>query len=80
MAETRGKEPKRDVEVITTHLNADYDALASMLAAAKLFPKAMLVFPGSQERKPAQFSTWSPPAICTTSSRSSRCLSSGCAG
>ena len=55
MAETRGKEPKRDVEVITTHLNADYDALASMLAAAKLFPKAMLVFPGSQERNLRNF-------------------------
>ena len=30
------KRSQRDVEVITTHINADYDALASMLAAAKL--------------------------------------------
>ncbi len=37
-------------EVITTHLNADFDALASMLAASKLYPDATLVFPGSQEK------------------------------
>ncbi|MFP4036559.1 MAG: CBS domain-containing protein [Desulfobacteraceae bacterium] len=38
------------LEVITTHLNADFDALASMLAASKLYPDAVLVFPGSQEK------------------------------
>ncbi len=37
-------------EVITTHINADFDALASMLAASKLYPEAALVFPGSQEK------------------------------
>ena len=36
--------------VITTHANADYDAMASMLAAQKLYPEAVVVFPGSQER------------------------------
>jgi len=46
---------KRDVEVITTHVNADFDALASMLAAAKLYPQAMLVFPGAQERNLRNF-------------------------
>ncbi len=45
----------RDVEVITTHVNADFDALASMLAAAKLYPNALLVFPGSQERNLRNF-------------------------
>lgn len=45
----------RDVEVITTHLNADYDALASMLAVSKLYPGALLVFPGSQERNLRNF-------------------------
>ena len=30
----------RDVTVITTHVNADFDALASMLAAQKLYPDA----------------------------------------
>ncbi|MGM0663997.1 MAG: CBS domain-containing protein [Thermodesulfobacteriota bacterium] len=38
------------VEVITSHINADFDALASMLAASKLYPDAVLVFPGSQEK------------------------------
>jgi tRNA nucleotidyltransferase (CCA-adding enzyme) len=35
--------------VITTHINADFDAMASMLAAQKLYPGALVVFPGSQE-------------------------------
>ncbi len=38
------------MEVITTHTNSDFDSLASMLAAKKLYPNAVLVFPGSQER------------------------------
>jgi len=38
-----------DEDVITTHVNADFDALASMLAARKLYPRATLVFPGSHE-------------------------------
>jgi tRNA nucleotidyltransferase (CCA-adding enzyme) len=37
------------MDVIATHTNADFDALASMLAAKKLYPDAILVFPGSQE-------------------------------
>lgn len=36
--------------VITTHANADFDALAAMVAASRLYPDAVLVFPGSQER------------------------------
>ena len=39
----------RKLEVITTHLNADFDALASMVAAKKLYPEALLVFSGAQE-------------------------------
>lgn len=35
--------------VITCHANADFDALAAMVAASKLYPEAALVFPGSQE-------------------------------
>jgi len=46
---------QRDVEVITTHVNADFDALASMLAAAKLYPEAMLALPGAQERNLRNF-------------------------
>ena len=36
--------------IITSHLNADFDALASSLAASKLYPGAQIVLPGSQER------------------------------
>jgi len=37
------------VDVITTHINADFDTIASMLAAHKLYPDAVTVLPGSQE-------------------------------
>ncbi len=43
------------MDVITTHLNADFDALASMIAAKKLYPDAHLIFPGSQERNLREF-------------------------
>jgi len=36
--------------VITAHNNADFDALAAMVAASKLYPGAALIFPGSQEK------------------------------
>ena len=38
------------MQVITTHLNADFDCIASMMAAKKLYPEAHLVLPGSAER------------------------------
>jgi tRNA nucleotidyltransferase (CCA-adding enzyme) len=41
--------------IITTHVNADFDALASMLAAQKLYPEALVVFPGSQEKNLKNF-------------------------
>ncbi|MGE5246932.1 MAG: CBS domain-containing protein [Verrucomicrobiota bacterium] len=37
------------MDVITTHLNADFDTIGSMLAAHKLYPDAVCVIPGSQE-------------------------------
>ncbi|MDH4099343.1 MAG: CBS domain-containing protein [Nitrospirota bacterium] len=43
------------MQVITTHLNADFDALASMMAAKKLYPEARAVFSGSQERNLREF-------------------------
>lgn len=46
---------KNDLTVITTHINADFDALASMLAAQKLYPDALVVFPGSQEKNLRNF-------------------------
>ncbi|MBP1746084.1 MAG: domain containing protein [Deltaproteobacteria bacterium] len=38
------------MKVITSHHNADFDSLSSMVAAKKLYPDALLVFPGSQEK------------------------------
>ena len=43
------------MEIITTHLNADFDALASMVAAKRLYPEAELVFSGSQEKPVRDF-------------------------
>ena len=49
------KNKNKELAVITTHVNADFDALASMLAAQKLYPDALVVFPGSQERNLKNF-------------------------
>ena len=43
------------MEVITTHLNADFDGMASMVAAKKLYPEAVLAFSGSQEKNLRKF-------------------------
>lgn len=43
------------MEVITTHLNADFDAMASMIAAKKIYPDAVLAFSGSQEKNIRDF-------------------------
>lgn len=43
------------MEIITTHTNADFDALASMVAAKKLYPEAVPVFPGSQDKSIRDF-------------------------
>jgi tRNA nucleotidyltransferase (CCA-adding enzyme) len=43
------------MDVVTTHTNADFDSLASMLAAKKIYPHAVLVFPGAQERSLRDF-------------------------
>ncbi|WP_084448744.1 CBS domain-containing protein [Desulfovibrio inopinatus] len=41
--------------IITGHANADFDCLASMIAASKLYPGAVLIFPGSQEKNIRNF-------------------------
>lgn len=43
------------MEIITTHLHADFDSVASMVAAQKLYPDAIAVFPGSQEKNVRDF-------------------------
>ena len=41
--------------LITCHVNADWDALASMIGASLLYPGSVLVFPGSMERQVTNF-------------------------
>ncbi|MEZ4598931.1 MAG: CBS domain-containing protein [Syntrophotaleaceae bacterium] len=43
------------MDVITTHINADFDCLGSMIAAKKLYPQAEMVFAGAQERNLREF-------------------------
>ena len=38
------------MDVISTHVNADFDCLGAMIAAKRLYPDAVLVFSGGQER------------------------------
>ncbi len=46
---------EKDLTIIASHINADFDALSSMLAAQKLYPDAVVVFPGSQEKNLRNF-------------------------
>ncbi len=43
------------MDVVTTHINADFDAFASVMAAKKLYPGAHIIFPGSMEKKVRDF-------------------------
>ncbi len=43
------------MEVITTHMNADFDSLASMVAAKRFYPDAVMAFAGSQEKNIRDF-------------------------
>lgn len=43
------------MDIITSHINADFDALASAIAARKLYPDAVIVFPGSLEKRVRNF-------------------------
>ena len=46
--------PKK-LTVITTHVNSDFDAIASVLAAQKLYPESIVVLPGSNEKNLRDF-------------------------
>lgn len=43
------------MDVITTHINADFDAFAGVMCAKKLYPEAEIVFAGSLEKKVRDF-------------------------
>lgn len=48
------------MDVITTHINADFDCLGAMVAAARLYPGALIAFPGAQERGVRDFISQHP--------------------
>jgi len=52
---SKSSDKNQSLTVITTHINADFDGLASMLAAQKLYPEAVVIFPGSQEKNLRNF-------------------------
>ena len=43
------------MDIITTHINADFDCLGAMIAARQLYPDAELVFAGAQEKSLREF-------------------------
>lgn len=45
----------KKLTIITSHINTDFDAIASMLAAQKLYPGSLVVFPGSKEKNLRNF-------------------------
>jgi tRNA nucleotidyltransferase (CCA-adding enzyme) len=51
------------MQVITTHLNVDFDCLACMMAAKKLYPEAHLVLPWSAEGLVEEFLIEQSPLI-----------------
>ena len=48
------------MEIITTHLEADFDGIASMVAAQKLYPEAHLVLPGGVQSRERTYLTYHP--------------------
>ena len=43
------------MDIITSHITADFDSLACAIAAKKLYPEAVIVFPGSMEKRVRDF-------------------------
>ncbi|MCM8782353.1 MAG: hypothetical protein NC828_04815, partial [Candidatus Omnitrophica bacterium] len=43
------------MDLITTHINADFDGLSSLVAGKKLYPGARLLLPASQEKAVREF-------------------------
>jgi len=51
------------MEVITSHIQADFDSFASMIAAHMLYPNAVIVFPGAQEKSLRHYLSDAPPEM-----------------
>ena len=57
------------MDLITTHINADFDALGSIVAAKKLYPDSRLLLPGSQEEAVREFLSLAKELIIVESER-----------
>lgn len=57
------------MDLITTHINADFDALGSLVAAKKLYPDSRLLLPGSQEQSVREFLALSKDLIIVESEK-----------
>jgi tRNA nucleotidyltransferase (CCA-adding enzyme) len=57
------------MDIITTHTNTDLDALASMVAAQKIYPQAVLVFPGKLSPNVEEFMSLYKDALLTRTLR-----------
>jgi len=53
------------MRIIAGHVNADFDVLASMIAAWRLYPDALLVFTGAQEKAVRDFLATNPISYLT---------------
>ncbi len=51
------------MEIIVTHTNADFDALASLVAASRLYPDAEMIFQGSNEANVYKFLETEIPSV-----------------
>jgi tRNA nucleotidyltransferase (CCA-adding enzyme) len=47
--------PSKNLTVITTHANADFDAIGSMLAAHKIYPGSLVIYPEFNEKNSKNF-------------------------
>ncbi|MGB9803755.1 CBS domain-containing protein [Desulfofundulus sp.] len=57
------------MDIITTHTNTDLDALAAMVGAHKLYPEAVMVFPGKLSRNVEEFMALHKDALAVSSPR-----------
>ncbi|MDD3906331.1 MAG: CBS domain-containing protein [Candidatus Omnitrophica bacterium] len=60
------------MDLITTHVNADFDALGSLVAAKKLYPQSRLLLPGSQEEAVREFLSLARELVAVESERECR--------
>jgi tRNA nucleotidyltransferase (CCA-adding enzyme) len=60
------------MDLIVTHINADFDGLSSLVAGKKLYPHARLLLPGSQEKAVREFLSLSQDIIRIESERECR--------